>query len=74
MAAHARGAAAYAAVAAGLAAPDDPTAVADEVRWALSHASPAVRNVLRKLPPPTRSAGVLGTLINDMYRKLAEGG
>ncbi len=50
MAAHARGAAAYAAKAVGLAAPDDPDAVADEVRWQLDHASPAVRGVLRRLP------------------------
>ena len=52
MAAHARGVPAYAAVAAGLAAPDDPTAASDEVRWALGHASPAVREVLRRLPAP----------------------
>jgi hypothetical protein len=47
MAAHARGAAAYAAKAAGLAAPHDPTVVADEVRWQHGHASPTVREVLR---------------------------
>jgi hypothetical protein len=74
MAAHARGAAAYAAKAAGLAAPLDPTAVADEVRWQQSHASPTVRDVLRKLPPPTRPAGLLGALINDLHTKLAGGG
>ena len=66
MAAHARGAAAYAAVAAGLAAPDDPTAAAVELRWALSHASSAVRNVLRMLSAPTRAAGLLGMLIGDL--------
>ena len=74
MAAHARSAAAYAAKAAGLAAPDDPTAVADEVRWQLSHASPAVRDVLRRLPPPTRPTGMLGALVNDLHTKLAGGG
>jgi len=74
MAAHARGAAAYAAKAAGLAAPHDPTAVADEVRWQLSHASPSVREVLRKLPPPTHPVGGLGALIHEMQTKLAEGG
>ena len=74
MAAHARGEAAYAAKAAGLAAPLDPTAVADEVRWQQSHASPTVRDVLRKLPPPTRPAGLLGALINDLHTKLAGGG
>jgi hypothetical protein len=70
MAAHARGAPAYAALAAGLAAPDEPTAVADEVRWALSHASPTVRDVLRRLPPPIRPAGKLGALISDMHTTL----
>lgn len=46
-----------AARAAGLAAPRDPTAAVEEIRWQLSHALPAVREVLRRLPPPTRSAG-----------------
>lgn len=70
MAAHARGAPAYAAMAAGLAVPDDPSAVADEVGWALSLASPTVRDVLRRLPPPTRPVGMLGALISDMHTKL----
>jgi hypothetical protein len=70
MAAHARGSAAYAAKAAWLAAPHDPTAVADEVRWQQSHASPTVRNVLRRLPPPTRPGGMLGALISDVHTKL----
>jgi hypothetical protein len=71
MAAHARGAAAYATMAAGLAAPDSPTAIPDEMRWQLSHASPAVREVLLRLPPPTRSAGALAVLIKDLHTKLA---
>ena len=71
MAAHARGAAAYAAKAAGLAAPDDPTAADDEVRWQRTHATPAVRDVLRKLPPPTRGGGMLGALINDLHAHVA---
>jgi hypothetical protein len=74
LAAHARGAAAYAAKAAGLAAPDDPTAVADEGRWQQGHASPDVRAVLYKLPPPTRPAGTLATLINELHTTLAGGG
>jgi hypothetical protein len=69
MAAHARGVA-YAAVAAGLAAPDDPTASAGELRWQVDHASPAVREVLRRLPPPARSAGTLGRLIDDLDAKV----
>ena len=74
MAAHARGAAAYAAKAAGLAAPDDPTAVAEQVRWQQSHASPSVRDVLGRLPPPTRSAGTLGTPISDLHTRLTGSG
>jgi hypothetical protein len=73
MAAHARGVA-YAARAAGLAAPDHPTAAADEVRWQLRHATPAVRDILRRLPPPPHAAGTLGSLIGDLHRSLAAGG
>jgi threonine aldolase len=52
MGAHALGAAAYAAKAAGLAAPErEDAAAADEIRWQLRHATPAVRHALRKLPP-----------------------
>lgn len=72
MAAHARGVA-YAAIAAGLAAPDHPAAVADEARWQLDHATPTVRAVLRKLPPPPRPGGALAALINDMHTKVAGG-
>jgi hypothetical protein len=70
MAAHARGAAAYAATAVGLAAPDSAADVADETRWQLDQASPAVRDVLRRLPPPVRAAGMLGTLFNDLHSKV----
>jgi hypothetical protein len=74
MAAHARGAAAYASKAVGLAAPHDPTTVAEEIRWQQSHASPAVRDVLQRLPPPPRAKGVLGALISEMHATLAGGG
>jgi hypothetical protein len=70
MAAHARGAPAYAAIAVGLAVPDDPAAVADEVLWHFDHASPAVREVLRKLPPPERGGGKLGALINHLHERV----
>ena len=54
MAAHARAAAAaYAAKAAGLAMSHDPSAVAEEIRWQQRHASPTVRAVLQRLPPPS---------------------
>jgi hypothetical protein len=73
MASHARGVPAYAARAASIAAPDDPTVVAVEIRWALDHASPEVRNVLRRLPPPARPAGILGTVISELHTKVTEG-
>jgi Imm-5 like putative immunity protein len=52
-----------------------PAAVAAprEAGWQLRHASPAVREVLRRLPPPGRAAGVLGSLINDLHTKLTTG-
>jgi hypothetical protein len=71
MAAHARGVPAYAGVAAGLASPDKPSAPMDEVRWALGHASPTVRDVLRKLPAPPRG-GQLGALINELHSTVME--
>jgi hypothetical protein len=49
--AHALGAAAYAVQAAGLAAPDRPDAIGEEVRWQVAHASAPVRAALRRLPP-----------------------
>src|SRR5581483_8538775 len=44
--AHALGAAAYAAKAAGLAAPGRPEAVDEEIRWQRDHMSPATRVAL----------------------------
>lgn len=71
MAAHARGVA-YAAIAAGLAAPEDPGATAREADWQLDHASPAVREALRRLPPPPRAASALGILISDLHAKVGK--
>src|SRR6202008_3873471 len=51
MGAHALGAAAYAAKAVGLAPPDRPDAVRDEIRWQLSSMSAEARTALRQLPP-----------------------
>jgi hypothetical protein len=51
MGAHAFGAAAYAVEAAGLAAPDRPEAVREEIQWQLSNLSIAARDALRRLPP-----------------------
>src|SRR6185437_743239 len=76
------GAAAYAARAAGLAAPDREDAVGAEVRWQLRHLSPAAREALRKLPdvgenasgplgPGLLASGVLGSIIRDLQAGLA---
>jgi Imm-5 like putative immunity protein len=83
MGAHALGAAAYAVKAAGLADPDRPGAVEDEIRWQLQHMSAEVRAALRALPPigedssgplgPGRLAsGQLGTIIRDLQAGLTQ--
>ena len=62
MGAHALGAAAYAAKAAGLGAADQATAVSDEISWQLEHMNVHVRAALRQLPPLGEdSAGPLGS-------------
>lgn len=66
MAAHARGVA-YAAIAVGLASPDDPNALVDEANWQIEHASPKIRDVMRKLPVPRKGKSTLTTLISDMH-------
>jgi hypothetical protein len=83
MGAHALGAAAYAAKAAGLAAPDQHVAVAQEIRWQMSHMSAPVKAALRLLPPLGEdSSGPLGpgllasdlqgTIIRDLQAGLAD--
>jgi hypothetical protein len=74
MGAHALGAAAYAAKAAGLGVPDRADALDDEVRWQLQHLDGATREALRRLPllgqdsagplgPGLLASGVLATVI-----------
>jgi hypothetical protein len=83
MGAHALGAAAYAAKAAGLAAPDRTNAIGEEVRWQLDHTSAAVRAALRLLPlvgensagplgPGLLASGLLGTIVGDLQAGLAD--
>jgi hypothetical protein len=83
MGAHALGAAAYAANAAGLADPDRPEAVKDEIRWQLEHMSAGLRAALRALPPIGQNSsgplgpgllasGRLGTIIRDLQAGLAK--
>jgi hypothetical protein len=82
MGAHALGAAAYAAKAAGLAAPDRPEAVSEEIRWQLGQMSAAARAALRKLPPVGEdssgplgpgllASGMLRTIIGELQAGLA---
>lgn len=83
MGAHALGAAAYAAKAAGLAEPDRPEAVDEEIRWQLGHMTPGVRAALRALPrvgenpsgplgPGLLASGELATIIRTLQYDLAD--
>ena len=82
MGAHALGAAAYAAQAASLAAPDEDVAVAQEIRWQLSHMSAPAKAALRLLPPVGEdpsgplgpgllASGIQRTIIRDVQAGLA---
>ena len=83
MGAHALGAAAYAARAAGLAQPGRPEAVKDEIRWQLDRMSPEVRAALRSLPrvgenssgplgPGLLASGEVGTIIRALQDNLSQ--
>jgi hypothetical protein len=83
MGAHALGAAAYAVQSAGLADPDRPEAVKDEIRWQLDQMSAEVRAALRSLPPIGENSsgplgpgllasGQLGTIIRDLQAGLTQ--
>ena len=83
MGAHALGAAAYAAKAAGLAAPERPDAIKEEMQWQLAHMSATTNAALRQLPrvgedssgplgPGLLAAGLLGAIIRDLQASLAE--
>jgi hypothetical protein len=83
MGAHALGAAAYAANAAGLAALDRPEAVRDEISWQLERMNDETRSVLRQLPlvganssGPLGSgllaSGVLGSIIREIQAALSD--
>lgn len=83
MGAHALGAAAYAARAAALSAPDRQDAALEEIRWQIGHLSPSARQALRTLPPVGVSkagpigpgllnSGSLGALVREVQARLAE--
>ncbi len=82
MGAHALGAAAYAAKAAGWSRPDQVDAIRDEIRWQLEHSSPETRAALRQLPllgedtsgplgPGLLNRGVLAANIRALQAGLA---
>lgn len=58
MAAHALGAAAYAAKAAGLGDGNRPEGVEDVIHWQLDHFSAELRTALRALPPIGQNSSV----------------
>jgi hypothetical protein len=83
MGAHALGAAAYAARAAGLANPHRPEVVEEEIRWQLKHMSAEVRAALHNLPPVGENSsgplgpgllasGQLGTIVRELQERLAQ--
>lgn len=80
--AHALGAAAYAAKAASLAAPNDSRALDEEVRWQQARMTEEVRSALGKLPrlgedrsgplgPGLLTSGVLGSVIRTLQEALS---
>ena len=82
MGAHALGAAAYAAKAMGLAAPERPEAVSEEIGRQFASMPDEVRAALRKLPPVGENqsgplgpgllaSGILGAIIRDLQAGLA---
>jgi hypothetical protein len=82
MGAHALGAAAYAAEATGLATPERPEAVREEIDWQLASMPDEVRAALRKLPPVGQNrsgplgpgllaSGILGAIVRDLQAGLA---
>lgn len=82
MGAHALGAAAYAAKAAGLSRPDQVDAACKEISWQLERLSPLARRALRQLPllgedtagplgPGLLNRGVLATSIRAIQAGLA---
>lgn len=83
MGAHALGAAAYAAKAAGLADRNRPETVEEEIRWQLAHMTPEVRAALRSLPrigenrsgplgPGLLASGQLGIIVRDLQAGLIQ--
>jgi len=82
MGAHALGAAAYAALAVGLAQAERPRARAEELDWQLEHMTAQVRDALRALPPAGENrsgplgpglltTGEVGAIVRELQRRVA---
>ncbi len=63
---HALGPAIYQAQAREFAAGDDPDIGDEEIRWAIEHASPAVREVVRRMPVHSPGRSRLGALLHQL--------
>ena len=63
---HALGPAVYAARAREIAAIDDPNVGDEEIGWAIEHASPAVREVVRRMPVRVSGRGRLDALFHQL--------
>lgn len=63
---HVLGAAVHQAVALELEAGSDRNVGCEQLRWAAGLASPVVRQVLRRLPPPHRARGRFGELLGEL--------
>lgn len=83
MGAHALGAAGYAVIAAGLAAPDQPDAAENEIKWQLAQLTAGIRIALRSLPPVGMdrsgplgpgllASGQVGAIIRELQDRLAQ--
>ncbi|WP_223621677.1 putative immunity protein [Lysobacter sp. ESA13C] len=67
---HVLGAAAHQALALELEAGNDITVGREQLHWAANLASPAVRNVLRRLPSPAQGRGRFSELLNELDAEL----
>ena len=63
---HALGPAVYAARARECAAADDPSVGDEEIRWAIEHASPAVREIVRRYPVRGPGRSRLDALLHQL--------
>jgi hypothetical protein len=63
---HILGPAAYSAQAIALGAADEASVSEAEIRWAIEHASPAIRQLVRRFPGRAPGKGLLGKLLYEL--------